>query len=61
MENSTEPKRSDMLALIEKYQITVLDASEEADRLAGIYIQNGIIPEKKTLMLSILPLLLSMT
>jgi len=49
MENSTEPKRSTMLDLIDKYQITVLDASEEADRLAGIYIQNGIIPEKKNL------------
>jgi predicted nucleic acid-binding protein len=49
MENATEPKRSDMLALIEKYQITVLDASEEADRLASVYIKNGIIPEKKNL------------
>jgi hypothetical protein len=49
MENASEPKRSDMLALIDKYQITVLDASEEADRLAGVYIQNGIIPEKKNL------------
>jgi predicted nucleic acid-binding protein len=49
MENATEPKRSNMLALIDKYQINVLDASEEADRLASVYIQNGIIPEKKNL------------
>jgi len=49
MENSTEPKRSAMLDLIDKYQITVLDASEEAERLADIYVQNGIIPEKKNL------------
>jgi len=49
MENAIEPKRSNMLALIDKYQITVLDASEEADRLAHVYIQNGIIPEKKNL------------
>jgi predicted nucleic acid-binding protein len=46
---ATEPKRSDMLALVDKYQITVLDASVEADRLASIYIQNGIIPEKKNI------------
>jgi hypothetical protein len=49
MESATEPKRSEMLALIDKYQITVLDATEEADRLASVYIQNGIIPEKKNL------------
>jgi predicted nucleic acid-binding protein len=49
MENAAEPKRTDMLALIDKYKITVLDASEEADRLAGIYIKNGIIPEKKNI------------
>ena len=29
--------------------IDVLDASEEADRLAGVYIKNGIIPEKKNI------------
>jgi hypothetical protein len=49
MENATEPKKSDMLALIDRFQITVLDASEEADRLANVYIQNGIIPEKKNI------------
>ena len=49
LENATEPKRTKMLALIEKYHITVLDASEEADRMAGIYIRNGIIPEKKNI------------
>jgi hypothetical protein len=49
MENASEPKRSDMLALVEEYQITILNASEEADRLASIYIQNGIIPEKKNI------------
>jgi len=49
MENATEPKRSNMLALIDKYQINVLDASDEADRLASVYIKNDIIPEKKNL------------
>jgi predicted nucleic acid-binding protein len=49
MENAIEPKKSDMLALIEEYRITVLDASEESDRLASIYIKSGIIPEKKNL------------
>jgi len=28
---------------------SALDASEEAKRLADIYVQNGIIPEKKNL------------
>jgi hypothetical protein len=33
MGNTEEPKRSDMLALVEEYQITVLNASEDADRV----------------------------
>ena len=49
LENALEPKRSKMLALIEKYNITVLEASTEADQLASLYIYNGIIPEKKNI------------
>ena len=41
-----EPKRSNMLALIAEYDITVLPASNEADSLADIYIKEGIIPQK---------------
>ena len=49
LENASEPKRSKMLALIKEYKITVLDASAEADRLASLYIYNGIIPKNKNI------------
>jgi len=49
LENADEPKRTDLLSLIEEYNITILEASEEAEYLAGIYIKNGIIPEKKNI------------
>ena len=49
LENASEPKRTKMLDLIEKYHITVLDASYEADHLAFIYTKNEIIPEKKNI------------
>ena len=44
LENANEPKRSNMLNLIEEYNITVLPADEEARALADIYINEGIIP-----------------
>jgi predicted nucleic acid-binding protein len=46
LRNSTEPKRSEMLALIEKYGIAVFEPDEETTRLADVYIREGIIPEK---------------
>ena len=39
-----EPKRSNMLALITEYSIAVLPASDEADSLADIYVNEGVIP-----------------
>jgi predicted nucleic acid-binding protein len=45
--DAPEPKRTDMLNLIKKYNIAILETSDEADRLAAIYINNNIIPEKK--------------
>ena len=41
-----EPKRSNMLGLIEEYIIIVIPASDEADDLADIYVNEGIIPPK---------------
>ncbi|MCL1872635.1 MAG: hypothetical protein FWF85_00775 [Clostridiales bacterium] len=41
-----EPKRANMMKLIEKYNITVLDFHDEANRLANIYVRNKVIPEK---------------
>ena len=47
LESAAEPKRTRMLDLVKKYHITVLGASDKAEHLAGMYVQNGIIPEKK--------------
>ena len=46
LEKAAEPKQSNMMALVEKYGITVLDFQDEANRLAKVYVQNKVIPEK---------------
>ena len=46
LQMSSEPKQSAMLALIEKYNINVLEIDEESDRLSSVYIREGIIPAK---------------
>jgi len=43
---ASEPKRSNMLTLIGKYGILLLDDSREARRLADIYVSEGIVPAK---------------
>jgi hypothetical protein len=35
-----------MLALIEKYNLTSFDISEESDRIGDLYLENGVIPFK---------------
>jgi len=44
-----EPKRSNMLELIEKYDIIVVPADEETEKLADIYINEKVIPTSKQL------------
>jgi hypothetical protein len=44
LRKAIEPKRSKMLTLIEKYDITVLDIEDESDRMADLYIQGGAVP-----------------
>ena len=44
-----EPQRTNMLNLIEKYNIIVLDTSDEVIKLAENYIASNIIPSKKRL------------
>ena len=44
--DALEPKQTDMLALIKKYGIIILDIDTESDRLSDLYISNGIIPSK---------------
>ena len=46
LQDAPEPKQSQMLALIQRYGIRVLETSKEADRLADAYIQQGVIPER---------------
>ncbi|MBQ9527059.1 MAG: hypothetical protein IJR68_05555 [Fretibacterium sp.] len=45
LKNAPEPKRSSMLALMEQYGISALDETPDADNLAKIYIEAGIIPK----------------
>jgi predicted nucleic acid-binding protein len=47
--NAQEPKKSDMLALIEKYKINKINSNEQIEWLADKYIANHIIPENKRL------------
>jgi hypothetical protein len=44
--DAPEPKRTNMLALISKYNITVIPASDEAQDLADVYVAEGVIPTK---------------
>jgi predicted nucleic acid-binding protein len=41
-----EPKRTKMVDLIEQYNITFLDADENAEILADKYVSENIIPQK---------------
>ena len=49
LQKANDPKRFDMIALIDKYNIRVLEISEETDRLANVYVREGIIPAKYSL------------
>jgi hypothetical protein len=46
LEISASEKRDKMLALIERYGITVLGLDPEAEQLADSYVEHGIIPDK---------------
>ena len=46
LQMTQEPKKSAMLALIEKYNIHVLEIDKESDDLSSEYVREGIIPEK---------------
>ncbi|MCL1996499.1 MAG: PIN domain-containing protein [Defluviitaleaceae bacterium] len=46
IEMASNPKKSNMLALIDKYNIKILKASEEARQLADIYVNESVIPVK---------------
>ena len=44
LEKAPEPKKSNMLALIEKYNLKTLFSQSDAEILAEFYIERGIIP-----------------
>jgi len=46
LERAASPKREEMLALIDQYNVTILPTSEEAERLARMYVAEGIIPAR---------------
>ena len=48
-ETKEESKRSNMLALIVEFDIAVLNYSDEAEELADIYINEGVMPTSKRL------------
>jgi len=47
LDKAHEPQKSNMLHLIEKYNIIILDTSDEVIQLAEKYIINNIIPKNK--------------
>jgi len=47
LKKAPEPQRENMLGLIEKYDIIILDTSDEVIQLAEKYTANNIIPIKK--------------
>jgi predicted nucleic acid-binding protein len=49
LRNADDPKKGDMLALIEKYGLKILPVSEEAERLADVYMSKDIIPHNTRL------------
>jgi len=46
LESASQEKRDKMIALIERYGITVLALNKEAEQLADDYVAQGIIPLK---------------
>ena len=46
LENAPEEKRTKMISIIKEYDIKILDISSEAEKLADIYVSEGIIPKK---------------
>lgn len=45
--NAPEPKRSQLFELINKYNPTELEITEEADELTDLYMERKIVPQKK--------------
>ena len=46
LRNDPVEKSDKMISLIEQHDITVLELNEEAERLADIYVEQGVMPRK---------------
>ncbi|GHT00484.1 hypothetical protein AGMMS50276_26360 [Synergistales bacterium] len=46
LREAPEPKRSNMLALVDKYCVDIFKANPESYRLANLYVHNKVIPFK---------------
>jgi predicted nucleic acid-binding protein len=46
LEKAANPKRDKMLGLFKEYGIAILAPTAEADRMADIYVTEGVIPKK---------------
>jgi hypothetical protein len=46
LDKAPEPKRSEMINLIQKYKINILEIDQKAYDLSDIYVEMGIIPIK---------------
>jgi hypothetical protein len=44
--DAPEPKRTKMLDLIDEYKVTTIPSTDEIDRLADLYVAEGIIPSR---------------
>ena len=46
LQKASDPKKSMMLDLIDKYNIKMLNFDSECTRLANLYVREGVIPER---------------
>ena len=46
LKRAAEQKQSQMVELIDQYGVTFLEQNDEAERLANLYVTEGVVPEK---------------
>jgi hypothetical protein len=46
LRDAKEPKRGNMISLVDRYDLTFLNILDESERMTNLYIQNGVIPAK---------------
>lgn len=46
LNRASEPKQGQMVKLIDEFEVTILPVDEKSERLADVYVEQGIIPER---------------